>query len=186
MIRTIDASTPSRIANLFRSASSDFPTFDFATESDSRKVHHFTVRRCLGSGVSRFEECGNSLMAFSPFAGRMLSIWAESNEATEGLNVIVSLNIPLVKKLASCRVTNVVRSSSEVSFTYVTLSRHPEVGAETFKVELGPTGDVIFSVTTLLAPRGMRWTTKEYLFRRGSNLMNFYYTYHSRFGVAYK
>jgi hypothetical protein len=41
------------------------------------------------------------------------------------------------------------------------LSRHPEVGAETFKVELGPTGDVIFSVTTLLAPRGMRWTIKE-------------------------
>jgi len=182
MIRTIDASTPRRIAHLFRSASSDIPTFDFATETDSRKVHHFTVRRYSGSGVSRFEECGNSLMAFSPFAGRMLSIWAESSEATEGLNVIVSLNIPVVKKLASCRVTNVVRSSSEVGFTYVTLSRHPEVGAETFKVELGPTGDVIFSVTTLLAPRGLRWTIKEYLFRRGSNLMNFYYAYHSRFG----
>ena len=113
---------------------------------------HLSIATGIGEGQAAFDRASSALMYFDMHRRAGLRIEATGPAAAPGVTVAQSVGIGLVQVTAGCRVIYAVDEPTRRGFGYGTLPGHPEIGEESFAVELTPGGQVRFALRSFSKP----------------------------------
>ncbi|HEY6279954.1 MAG TPA: DUF1990 domain-containing protein [Streptosporangiaceae bacterium] len=123
-----------------------------ATRGSLPPGYHHRVRQAgLGPGQATFDRAAAALSGWAMHRAAGLRVTA-SGPAEPGAVVAMALGWGPARITACCRVVYTVREPGRHGFGYGTLPGHPESGEEAFLVELGPGGDVTFTIRAFSRP----------------------------------
>ncbi|MFJ6748725.1 MULTISPECIES: DUF1990 family protein [unclassified Streptomyces] len=114
--------------------------------------HHLHVEMPIGHGRADLAAAGEAVTTFRMHRAAGVGIQADAPRAAVGVAVEVALGVGPLRLLAPCRVVWTVDEEDRIGFGYGTRDGHPEVGEETFVVELRPDDSVWFTVTAFSRP----------------------------------
>jgi uncharacterized protein (UPF0548 family) len=106
----------------------------------------------LGRGDRVFERAANALREWRVQTGAGLIVLADGPPSV-GLIVAIAAPLPIGYIDVVCRVVDVVDRPDCYSFTYGTLSVHPEQGEESFTVTRAPDDQIIFEIVAVSRAR---------------------------------
>jgi uncharacterized protein (UPF0548 family) len=118
---------------------------------------HLSIVAEVGDGQAAFDRAASALMHFDMHRRAGLQVEATGPAAAPGVTVAqsVGLNVgkvALLQVVAGCRVIYTVDGPARRGFGYGTLPGHPEIGEESFAVELTPSGQVRFALRSFSKP----------------------------------
>lgn len=113
---------------------------------------HLSIAADIGEGQLAFDRASNALMQFDMHRRAGLRVEATYPVATPGVTVAQGVGPGIVRVVAGCRVIYTVDEPTRRGFGYGTLPGHPEIGEESFVVELTPSGQVRFALRSFSKP----------------------------------
>lgn len=113
---------------------------------------HLSIAAEIGEGEAAFDRAASALMHFDMHRRAGLRVDATGPAAAPGVTVAQAVGRSLVQVVAGCRVIYTVDEPARRGFGYGTLPGHPEIGEESFIVELTPSGQVRFALRSFAKP----------------------------------
>jgi uncharacterized protein (UPF0548 family) len=118
---------------------------------------HLSIAAEIGEGQVAFHRAAGALMHFDMHRRAGLRIDATGPAAAPGVTVAQTVGLGLgkvvpIQVVAGCRVVYTVDEPARRGFGYGTLPGHPEIGEESFIVELAPSGQVRFALRSFSKP----------------------------------
>ena len=113
---------------------------------------HLSILAEIGEGQAAFDRAASALMHFDMHRRAGLRVEATGPAAAPGVTVAQAVGLRLVQVVAGCRVIYTVDEPARQGFGYGTLPGHPEIGEESFIVELTSTGQVRFALRSFSRP----------------------------------
>ena len=120
--------------------------------------HHLRHTARIGKGRAAFEAAGSAVTTWRMHRASGVRLWASAARAEPGVRVAVSVGIGPLRLTAPCEVIWTVHDKDRAGFAYGTLTGHPELGEESFVVDLDDDGSVWFTVTAFSRPAA--WYTR--------------------------
>ncbi|MGW1766177.1 DUF1990 family protein [Streptomyces sp. NPDC002073] len=120
--------------------------------------HHLHHRVPIGHGREVFKRAGTAVTTFRMHRAAGVRVHADRERAETGGLVECAIGIGPARITAPCEVIWTAYGPSLTGFAYGTRHGHPELGEESFLVELGEDGTVWFDVTAFSRPG--RWYTR--------------------------
>lgn len=119
---------------------------------------HVSHRVCIGEGLAAFDAAVETLFSWNMHRRAGLTIDEAQPRVALDDDVRVGWAAGPVRLTAPCRVVRVVDEPNRKGFAYGTLPGHPEVGEESFIIDLDDAGGVWFEVTAFSRPA--RWYSR--------------------------
>ncbi|MBB5630015.1 DUF1990 family protein [Sphaerisporangium krabiense] len=119
--------------------------------------HHLRRRYTVGE-ASALGRAADALLTWRVHSALGLRPRATAPRATPGAVVVNRLGIGPLALTAPCRVIWTVEEENRAGFAYGTLPGHPECGEESFLLEAGPGGELVFTVAAFTRPG--RWYSR--------------------------
>jgi uncharacterized protein (UPF0548 family) len=113
---------------------------------------HLSITAEIGEGQAAFDWAADALMRFEMHRRAGLKIEATGPVAAPGVTVAQGVGVGPVQVVAGCRVIYTVDEPTRRGFGYGTLPGHPEIGEESFTVELTASGQVRFALRSFSKP----------------------------------
>jgi uncharacterized protein (UPF0548 family) len=113
---------------------------------------HLSMAAAIGEGQAAFDRAAGALMRFDMHRRAGLKVEATGPVAAPGVTVAQGAGLGPVQVVAGCRVIYTVDEPTRQGFGYGTLAGHPEIGEESFAVELAPSGQVRFALKSFSKP----------------------------------
>lgn len=120
--------------------------------------HHGAHRCVVGHGRGQFDRAAAALTNWQVHRRAGLRVEPGTPSAATGVEVRMKLGIGRLAIGVPCRVVYVVAEPDRRGFAYGTLPGHPEIGEESFVLELGDDGAVTFEMLAFSRPG--RWFTR--------------------------
>jgi uncharacterized protein (UPF0548 family) len=113
---------------------------------------HLSIVAEIGQDQAAFDRAAGALMRFDMHRRAGLKVDATGPVAAPGVTVAQGVGVGRVQVVAGCRVVYTVDEPTRQGFGYGTLEGHPEIGEESFAVELTPGGKVLFALKSFSKP----------------------------------
>jgi uncharacterized protein (UPF0548 family) len=113
---------------------------------------HLSIVADVGEGQAVFDRAASALMHFEMQRRAGLRVEATGPVAEPGVTVAQIVGPNLLNVVAGCRVVYTVDEPTRRGFGYGTLPGHPEIGEESFIVELTPSGQVRLALRSFSKP----------------------------------
>jgi uncharacterized protein (UPF0548 family) len=113
---------------------------------------HLSIVAEIGEGQAAFDRAATALMHFDMHRRAGLKVDATGPVAAPGVTVAQTVGPAVMQVVAGCRVIYTVDEPTRQGFGYGTLKGHPEIGEESFAVELAPSGQVRFALKSFSKP----------------------------------
>ncbi|MFE2560316.1 DUF1990 family protein [Streptomyces sp. NPDC059352] len=120
--------------------------------------HHLRHSTVVGHGRAAFEAAGEAVTTWRTHRASGATVRSEAVRAEPGVHLEVSVGFGRVRLGAPCEVVWTAYEEHRVGFAYGTLTGHPELGEESFVVDLAPDGTVRFTITAFSRPAA--WYTR--------------------------
>lgn len=120
--------------------------------------HHLHHTTRIGSGRAAFEAAGAAVTGWRMHRMSGAALRASAERAEPGVRVEVSAGIGPVRLRVPCEVIWTAYEQDRTGFAYGTLTGHPELGEESFLVDLHDDGSVWFTVLAFSRPAA--WYTR--------------------------
>ncbi|MER6617970.1 DUF1990 family protein [Streptomyces xantholiticus] len=111
---------------------------------------HHTAR--IGTGRAAFEAAGSAVTTWRMHRASGAELRTSAERAEPGVRLEVSVGIGPLRIAAPCEVIWSVYDNDRTGFGYGTLTGHPELGEESFTVDLRDDGSVWFTVLAFSRP----------------------------------
>lgn len=144
------------VERALRLAAAASPTFDDRTDVGGvpSRFARDHLEGVVGHGERAFAAARTGLSTWATHAAAGLHAFPSSAPLAEGVTCLVTFGTPVLALGAPCRVTRVLDEPRRYGFTYATLPGHPEIGEESFVVELDRDDDVRFAIEARSRPGG--------------------------------
>jgi uncharacterized protein (UPF0548 family) len=155
-VRFVIPRHPRSIERALVAARAASPTFDEVAGGDGGPTRYARDRfeGVVGHGDRDFAAARSGLSTWAAHAAPGLRVFPWTARLAEGETCLVTFGTPFLALAAPCRVTRVFDETRRFGFTYATLPGHPEVGEESFVVEMDVLDDVRFTIEARSRPGG--------------------------------